>query len=242
MRRRFEPAICFAGTGEWRMAPAGSWRQPILHVRLRLRRHLADSESDEPPTARVSGSPRSVVPGAPPQRADPRDVAPQPVEPTGALGILESFNVATMIEAADAADSDWPEWAQFHVQGIGNLNLTGHRVGPGQCGTDTQAAMRRECRDPLDLGETVGGVGSGGGDWLPVSEADPPPETAVEHGRVEDCAPGWERVGGRKGVLDVVTNGHNYASLSQDIDERTDWTVAGSARFDFTSGISQNYI
>ena len=27
----------------------------------------------------------------------------QPVEPTGALGILESFNVATMIEAADAA-------------------------------------------------------------------------------------------------------------------------------------------
>lgn len=27
----------------------------------------------------------------------------QPVEPTGALGILESFNVATLIEAADAA-------------------------------------------------------------------------------------------------------------------------------------------
>jgi len=27
----------------------------------------------------------------------------QPVEPTGALGIIESFNVATMIEAADAA-------------------------------------------------------------------------------------------------------------------------------------------
>ena len=27
----------------------------------------------------------------------------QPVEPDGALGILESFNVATLIEAADAA-------------------------------------------------------------------------------------------------------------------------------------------
>ena len=27
----------------------------------------------------------------------------QPIEPTGALGILESFNVATLIEAADAA-------------------------------------------------------------------------------------------------------------------------------------------
>jgi len=27
----------------------------------------------------------------------------QPVQPDGALGILESFNVATMIEAADAA-------------------------------------------------------------------------------------------------------------------------------------------